>query len=225
MVVRQVKKYVVDREHADQLSKNISKIADHDKYAPEGSYIVRSLYFDDDKDTALKNREADVNGREKFRVRFYNNDKDYIKLEKKIKIDGIGTKTEAKITLDEAEKILKEDYDWMKDSTNDLIQEFYAKALEQGLKPRIIIEYMREPFEREDGIRITLDHYVKKGSKVEEFLDKDFTGDQLNDNISILEIKWPGDFPEFLDSALELDKFRQKDVSKYVISRKEVTNL
>lgn len=225
MVTRKVTKYVVDKKYAKELSDNIKKVAELDKYAPEGSYVVRSLYFDDPHDTALKNREKDTNGREKFRIRFYNGDTDFVRVEKKVKHEGIGTKTEAQLTKEEVNKILNDDFDWMADREEPLIKEFYDKIINQGLRPNIIIEYLREPFVGPNELRITLDHNVKLSYNNEDFLDREFPGEQLNDEISILEIKWAGDFPEKLNEVLELDKFRNKDVSKYVISRKNIKDL
>ena len=48
----------------------------------DGKYVVHSLYFDNLSDQALREKLDGVNRREKFRLRCYNDDTDYIRLEK-----------------------------------------------------------------------------------------------------------------------------------------------
>ena len=56
----------------------------HDSHVGrDGSYQIRSLYFDTPGDRALREKLDGVNGREKFRIRLYNGDGAYIRLEKK----------------------------------------------------------------------------------------------------------------------------------------------
>ncbi|MCR4702935.1 MAG: VTC domain-containing protein [Saccharofermentans sp.] len=50
-----------------------------------GRYLIRSIYFDNSNDKALKEKIDGIRKREKFRIRFYNDDLTYISLEKKIK--------------------------------------------------------------------------------------------------------------------------------------------
>jgi hypothetical protein len=58
----------------------------------------------DDKN--LKEKLYGVNNREKFRIRYYNDDPSFIKLEKKTKVNGLGTKLSAPLTKAECEKLL-----------------------------------------------------------------------------------------------------------------------
>ena len=49
-----------------------------------GVYFIRSLYFDDGSDSALREKLDGVSRREKFRIRFYNGDLSFIMLEIRI---------------------------------------------------------------------------------------------------------------------------------------------
>ena len=61
-------------------------MASIDKNAIDGKgYRVRSLYFDNYNDKVLREKIDGVNEREKFRLRLYNDDTSFIKLEKKVK--------------------------------------------------------------------------------------------------------------------------------------------
>ncbi len=56
---------------------------------PDGTYTVHSLYFDDWRDTALREKIDGLPRREKFRIRYYNGDLSFIRLEKKSKVRGL----------------------------------------------------------------------------------------------------------------------------------------
>lgn len=57
-----------------------------DKNANENNeYKIRSLYFDNVYDKALMEKVIGVPKRHKFRIRFYNDNHEFIRLEKKIK--------------------------------------------------------------------------------------------------------------------------------------------
>ncbi|MDE6752396.1 MAG: VTC domain-containing protein, partial [Eubacterium sp.] len=64
----------------------LSAVACSDKNAINGRYQIRSLYFDTPDDTALREKINGINKREKFRIRYYNEDTSFIKLEKKSKV-------------------------------------------------------------------------------------------------------------------------------------------
>lgn len=71
-----------------------------------GRYLVRSIYFDNLNDKALREKIDGVAKREKFRIRYYNDDLSYIVLEKKMKIGSLCLKYSAPITEEECRKIL-----------------------------------------------------------------------------------------------------------------------
>ena len=70
------------------LSARLSAVARRDRHGQNGRYEIRSLYFDDLRDTALREKLDGVAKREKFRIRYYGGDISYICLEKKSKRDG-----------------------------------------------------------------------------------------------------------------------------------------
>ncbi|HBB58797.1 MAG TPA: molecular chaperone, partial [Lachnospiraceae bacterium] len=84
----------------------LSAVADPDPHAISGKYLIRSLYFDNSSDRALREKIDGVNRREKFRIRYYNLDPSIIHLEKKSKINGLGTKYSAELTEEETQQIV-----------------------------------------------------------------------------------------------------------------------
>ena len=56
------------------LRARLGAVLERDQHAVNGSYQIRSLYFDNLADKALREKLNGVNSREKFRVRYYNGD-------------------------------------------------------------------------------------------------------------------------------------------------------
>lgn len=129
------------------IRQRLRAVAEPDPHAVDGKYLIRSLYFDNLNDKALREKVDGVNRREKFRIRYYNGDPSaVIHLEKKSKLNGLGTKYSAPLTVEEAQKIVDGDIDWMLHSPHSLIQELYCKMRYQGMRPMTIVDYTREPF-------------------------------------------------------------------------------
>lgn len=55
----------------------------------DGTYQIRSIYFDNVQDKALREKVNGVAKREKFRIRYYNDNFTHIILEKKIKDNNL----------------------------------------------------------------------------------------------------------------------------------------
>jgi len=67
-----------------ELRSRFPYVAKPDENARNGyGYRVRSLYFDNYNDKALKEKINGVNDREKFRLRYYNGNTSFIRLDKK----------------------------------------------------------------------------------------------------------------------------------------------
>ena len=144
------------------LRQRLQAVAKPDSHSINGKYEIRSLYFDNLYDTALREKIDGVNRREKFRIRYYNGDTSFIALEKKSKLNGLCQKSEARISAEEAQKIVDGDYEWMLKSDKPLVKEFYSKILSKGLKPKTIVDYTREPFVFSAGnVRVTIDYNIR----------------------------------------------------------------
>lgn len=191
-----------------------------DPHAVGGSYHIRSLYFDTPADTALREKLDGVNVREKFRIRCYNKDFSLIHLEKKWKANGLGTKEKARLTPDQVRAILAGDWDWMPESGDALIRELYVKMTLQGLRPRTIVDYTREPFVFGPGnVRVTLDHGLRTGLCSTDFLDPDCLTIPATDDAVILEVKWDRFLPDVIRDLVQIPGRRTAAFSKYAACR------
>ena len=121
-------KYFINTSDYLAIKNRIKYIASLDRNASSsGTYHIRSLYFDNFNDKALLEKVNGYSRREKFRIRYYNDNFDFIRLEKKSKVNGLCTKFSAPLTKAQCEKILNNDIDWMITSNKSLIQELYFK--------------------------------------------------------------------------------------------------
>ena len=84
MNLRHEVKHGINPLDDQEVSQRLRKLFRHDENAgSHGIYRVSSLYFDTPYDKALRQKIDGVNCREKFRLRYYNDNTTFIRLEKK----------------------------------------------------------------------------------------------------------------------------------------------
>ena len=194
-------------------------IAESDSHATNGRYRIRSLYFDTPDDRALKEKIDGVDRREKFRIRYYDDDLSFIRLEKKSKQNGLGTKDNARLSAEEAQRIVDGDLLWMEESDQPLIRELFIKMKDQLLRPKTIVDYEREPFTYPPGnVRVTLDFNIRTGLMCTDFLNRDVPTIPVNEDPIILEVKWDEYLPEIIRYAVQTN-VRECAYSKYAECR------
>ena len=175
-------------------------------HGQNGRYEIRSLYFDDPKDTALREKIDGVSRREKFRIRYYSGDASYICLEKKAKRDGLCGKRSVLLSAQEVRSLLEGDLDWMPGGGRPLIQELYWKMKSNGLRPKTIVDY-------------TLDYNIRTGLGSTDFLNPAAVTVPAGDAPSILEVKWDEFLPDIIREAVQLPGRHTCAFSKYAACR------
>ncbi|WP_434311279.1 polyphosphate polymerase domain-containing protein [Hominifimenecus sp. rT4P-3] len=202
------------------LRQRLLAVARQDPHAANGTYEIRSLYFDNAKDKALREKVDGVNRREKFRIRYYNGDTSFLKLEKKSKIDGLCRKDSEVLQKEQVQSVIDQDYGWMMQSGIPLVEELYTKIIGQGLRPKTIVEYTREPFLFSPGnVRVTLDYHIRMGMNGKDFLNPSSVTIPARNAPIILEVKWDEFLPDLIRDALQLGNCRVGAFSKYAACR------
>ena len=202
------------------LRSRLSAVAKRDVHTIDGKYFIRSLYFDNVSDKALREKIDGVNRREKFRIRFYNHDTSVIHLEKKSKINGLGIKESVSMTAQQAQAIVDGNYEWMIKSKEPLINELYTKIISQGLRPKTIVDYTREPFVFSAGnVRVTLDYNIRTGLRCTDFLNPDCVTIPAGNAPIILEVKWDEYLPDIIRDVVQIPSCRSGAFSKYAVCR------
>lgn len=199
------------------LRMRLSAVMQHDSFTVGGKYFIRSLYFDNIFDKALLEKLNGVNQREKFRIRYYNGDTSFIRLEKKAKFGGLSSKQSAPLTYEQADLLARGIP--VRDSKNELINELAFKMDTQLLKPKTIVDYTREAFVYPAGnVRVTLDYNIRTGMDSTELLDPNCVTVPTGEDI-ILEVKWDEYLPSAIEQAVQLGSRQTSSFSKYAACR------
>lgn len=205
------------------LRDRLKRTMKHDSYVDEnGEYKVRSLYFDTPGDKALKEKIEGVDRREKFRIRRYMGagTNDNLTIEKKSKIHGLCYKRSCRITREEFELLQNGKNDWMASDKRELVQELYVKIKLEQLRPKTVVEYIREPFICSAGnVRVTLDRDIRTGLFSTNFLCDELPTVKAWDDIALLEVKYDQFIPEHIVKLLQLEGRRASACSKYALCR------
>ena len=214
-------KYEINCGEMIALRQRLRAVMRQDPHCPEGSYSIRSLYFDTPGDKALREKIDGVNVRSKFRIRYYNGDTSFIRLEKKSKRDGLGSKCGCAVTAEEVRRILDGDTDFMtEDPDRPLLAEFGTRMRYEGLAPKTIVDYVREPFVFEPGnVRVTIDRGIRTGIRATDLLDPDCVTIPAGDAPILVEVKWDAYLPSIIRDIVQIPNRRAGAFSKYAQCR------
>ena len=213
-------KHEINQSDMITIRQRLRAVAKPDIHGVQGKYFIRSLYFDNFSDKALREKIDGVNCREKFRIRYYDFDTSVIHLEKKSKWNGLGNKQSADLSEEEVQRILDGDIAWMKTCERPLVQELFSKMYSQGLMPKTIVDYTREAFVYPPGnVRVTLDYNIRTGMRSVDFFNPDCVTIPAGDAPIILEVKWDGFLPNIIRDAVQLEGRHSAAFSKYAACR------
>ena len=153
-------KYIISRASAEILRRRLPHFMARDPHAgAQGQYTIRSLYFDDFYGSAVEEKESGLATRTKYRLRCYNYDLSFVKLERKEKHGSLTKKKAQTLSRERALSLqaLQED-----PQATGLTLELQNKLRWEGLRPRVLVDYDRTPFVCADGnTRITLDENLR----------------------------------------------------------------
>lgn len=204
----------------------------------EGTYSVKSLYFDTYDDRCYFENQAGADNRRKYRIRIYNNQPDVIKLECKYSCHGKKAKESCNITGQQCEALTGSSYrgrtfqgasfagcsgmegkEW---GAQGLLQRFLLEKELEQLVPKVIVDYRRTPYVYAAGnVRITFDRTIRSSYRTDHFLVRDeMFRSILPEDVHILEVK----YDEFIPAAIrELTatgrKLHRISFSKYALCR------
>lgn len=232
-------KFLCTEQDLYLIENKIRHICKPDTHAgAEGTYSVKSLYFDTYDDRCYYENRVGADNRKKYRVRIYNNNPDVIKLECKYSRHGKKAKDSCTITRQQCEALAGGSYVrkafpqvsfGCRNGTGEngrdtqwLLHRFLLERELELLVPKIIVDYMRTPYIHVAGnVRITFDRAIRSASRSAHFLTQDAAfRNILPADIHILEVK----YDEFIPAAiLELvatgRQMYRTSFSKYALCR------
>lgn len=196
-----------------RLSVSMSRDCHTDKL---GKYRIRSLYFEDAAFSCYFDKQNGLEERDKYRIRFYNSDLSYIRLEKKSKRGKMCFKTSEVICREQAETLLKRD---LICDGGALFEEVCRKIRYDSFRPLLFVDYERSAFFHPAGnVRVTLDRNITASSFVSSLCDDFPPIPVLEPGMSVLEVKYDDYFPPYLSGLLEDIPKLSASISKYCLS-------
>lgn len=210
-------KYTISAYETQLLRHRLPALLRRDKHAgSRGSYLIRSVYFDDVDYTAYNEKIAGVKERTKYRLRYYNLDDRVIFFERKSKDGDMTGKDSVKVTREQAQALLDGTFT-AGDTEAPLLKEF-SRLRRTGFRPVVIVDYDRYAFTYPlEHVRVTLDTAVRTCPYQTDFFDKRLVTVPVMDNgETVLEVKYDTFLPAPVSAVLEGVPKRREAVSKYV---------
>ena len=215
-------KFKISNSAAEVLKQKLSLILKKDKntYYSDGSYLIKSLYFDDLDSSSYYEKMDGVLYRKKYRIRIYNNNDEFIRLEKKMKHNTYTAKEQMLISKDIYSKILNGKIDEIENATG-LLEEFITNSKVKHLVPSIIVLYHRTAFTYPiSDVRITFDSNIQSGLYSYDLFNKDVPMYDVSEpGKQVLEVKFNEVLPLHIANLLNDIPSCKEAVSKFAICR------
>ncbi len=220
-------KFLIDEKEKALLYYRLKNLIPLDSHVgEEGHYWIRSVYFDDYRDSCFHENEDGINERAKYRIRIYNVSDKKIRLERKSKKNGMTCKESAPLTRAQCDLLLKGVPLPMDEQSvqqyKEVLKQFLVLMMTRGMRARTIVEYERIPFiYRSGNVRITFDRNITSSMEVKRFFEKDdLRYPVLARGQQLMEVKFDEYLPSFLRDNLEIGRLQQTSFSKYYLGRK-----
>lgn len=221
MKYRHELKYIISANQAEILKQRLSLIMeiDNNTIYDDHTYLIRSLYFDDIFSNSYYEKLDGVLYRKKYRIRIYNHDEGFIRLECKYKHNNLTSKEQAIISKELCLSLMNQKANPTTD--NDFVNRFIAEMKAKHLLPSVIVDYKRLAFTYPiSDVRITFDSHIQSGKYNYNLFD--YTTplfDVIENNTVVLEVKFNEILPSHIAVILStIPSFRQA-VSKFALCR------
>ena len=216
-------KFIIKTSDAEILKHHLSLFMNVDVNSKnsDNTYLIRSLYFDDMDSTAYYEKLDGVEFRKKYRIRIYNNDDNFIRLECKHKHDNKTSKDQMLIDKDICSKIIEGKLDDLEITGDDLLSKFIIECKLKKFRPSIIVDYKRLAYTYPvSDVRITFDSNIKSGLYNYNLFDENATTySVIDDNELVLEVKFNEFLPEAIAIILTTVQTVRKAFSKFAECR------
>lgn len=212
-------KYVISKQMAEILKQRLLLIMDVDANSSnlDNTYLIRSLYFDDINNTAYYEKIDGVEYRKKYRIRIYNYDDSFIRLECKYKHNNMTSKDQYRIDKNTYENIVKGNLNELEMSNNKMFNNFILDLKLKSLKPTVIVDYKRLALTYPiSDVRVTFDSCISSGVYNYDLFDKNTNNLSIidDDNI-VLEVKYNEVLPESIAIILSTIPSVRESFSKF----------
>ena len=219
-------KYVVDRPTRTALERDMRALMRPDAFAGnDGSYTVRSLYFDSPDYMAFHSKISGDAVRHKLRARIYTDDPSqatWVRLEVKSRILATIHKVACDVSRAEYEEI------WQALQERTLprqeildghpgVTEFFRLQKQYNMEPKVIVQYRRTAWERRDvsRVRTNFDDDLVASRDADLLGDLGTARGLLRYGHSVFEIKVDGVMPYWLHMLTDKYALQNQAFSKF----------
>jgi len=216
-------KYLCSNAQLELIKNRIEPLMSIDRHAKDnGSYQIRSLYFDDIYNTCFYENEDGVDLRLKFRIRIYNHNSNVINLEIKEKVHGKALKHSCALTREQCEMLMNGIPLENSQSHPYILKKLCTVMRTRLMKPKVIVEYNRVPYVYKNGnVRITFDRNISSSCDVTGFLNESVPFRPIMPvGQHILEVKYDEYLPDFINKQVQLNDLQFTNFSKYYLCMK-----
>jgi len=180
-----------------------------------GIYTVNNLYLDDYYNTCYNAKIHNSFIRDKYRVRYYNDDLSFIRFENKHKEGDLSYKTSVTMTEDEYNNMALGKMDFVLLSDHPLWQKVAALHRLRCFRPAAAFSYKREAYVYKPGdVRVTFDSNIRLDSLTPE----PYSGAPPGAG-GMLEVKFTRFLPAIIKEMLDGLPLIQTAMSKYCYAR------
>lgn len=221
MLSRHEEKYILTYAQYAILRQRVLQVLHPDSHGVTGTYTLTSLYFDDPEDTGLYEKLDGLQLHSKFRLRTYDCDGGFIKLERKDKMGILTKKTSAAIQKEQLPLLTQPGH---LEAFSEGCQGLYAQLQAKAYRPKVAVRYVRDAFYHPGSdLRVTFDRDLEALPPDETALfDPNFKGiPALDPGSVILEIKYGDHLPAFARKLLRVNA-PQLSFSKYALCRAQI---
>jgi hypothetical protein len=207
-------KFILSTHTAELIKRRISPVMSRDKHS-SGTYIVNNIYLDDQYDTFYHEKQIGSYSRDKYRVRYYNNDLSFIRFENKHKDGDLAYKKSVKMTEDELNSIAACDFSFAEQSEHPLWRNVSVLHRTRRLRPTAAFSYTREAYVYElNDVRVTFDTAIRPDS----LIPMPYSGTPFGID-GVMEVKYSGFLPSVIAMLLCGLPLTRTEFSKYCYIR------
>lgn len=219
-VLRKEIKYTISPYTERILATRLGSVMDKDVHNNDRGYMVRSLYFDTMDNQDFFDKSDGIEFRKKIRLRIYDVNSNFAKLELKEKQNTVQRKRSLLVDRQEAEALISGDYQclWEK---GDFGKELYTKMMSEHYHPVCVVQYQRQAFIcKTNDIRITLDRQLMSNEGNYNLFDENMQLYPVDLSGSVtLEVKYNHFLLSYIKDIISITDKISTSSSKYCRSR------
>jgi len=219
-------KFVLSQSRRDALEDDVSQLMRFDGFVHpelENSYLVRSLYFDNEIASNYYEKIDGVRFRQKFRIRTYGQSPDPalpIFLEEKGRYIERTFKRRVAIDVDHLDIFcdpnrhfeLLDLYPGV-----DLIERLVFSSARKLVRPRVLVDYVRRPYvsDFDMNFRVTFDSQLRAAATDIIFPNESAYWRMCDAGYTIVEVKFHRRVPAWFHRVLQSHNLRRLSISKF----------